>query len=363
MSAYISAIHAAAMIFLVSAIMLFLQHKRGERSRVILGFFILLSVVNYLTRELALRGGEMPLSVVTVQMLLLGILMTILFLIYPAEVIAPGWVTLKRLLMGCSPIALLYLIYLLTLWMGVEYTPYYSLLEMMPHIGDFDVLFRLFLCVLIFVPPFLLYSIPFTREYSNTDLRWVRNYIIIVAIKNIAYIAVLFFESMPVHIAYYYISFVTMLYLVYIELFIRIIPLPAKERAAKVVAKTVVDPSGSLPLCPKDTLFQKLESYLHETEVWRDPELTLERLAIDLKTNRTSLWQAIVDEGFSYNYYIAKIRIEAYIAIIRENPACRYMNAFYEVGYRSTSTALRNFKMITGTTPTLYFQQEFSSQA
>ena len=357
MYSYISAIHAAAITFLVSAIILFLRRKEGERSRLILSFFILISVVNYLIRELTIRDGQMPMSVVTVPMLLLGVTMTILLLIYPAEIISPGWISLKRVVIGCLPVAGLYLIYQITLWLGVEYTPYFSLIEMMPHVGEFNVQFRLFLCLFFFFPPFLLYCVPFTRKYNNTDSEWIRNYIIIVAMKNVAYIIVLVFDNILVHCFYYYVSIATMLYLVYIELFVRIIPHPASAPLAKFTATVSPTSTAEEPtLNFSKELFEKAEQYMAETEDWRDPELTLECLAKSLNTNRTTLWQAFADKGYSYNYYIAKIRIEACIRTIHNNPSYRYMDAFYEVGFRSRSTALRSFKMITGVTPSEYFK-------
>jgi len=96
---------------------------------------------------------------------------------------------------------------------------------------------------------------------------------------------------------------------------------------------------------------------MHKNSAWRDPNLSLTRLASDLYTNRTTLAQAMHDSGYeNYINYINKLRIDDFLRHIESGQSSNYQEAFFFVGFRSRSTALRNFKKYTGTIPSDYFK-------
>ena len=114
------------------------------------------------------------------------------------------------------------------------------------------------------------------------------------------------------------------------------------------------------PFTYKNILFKRLEIYLTKTQAWQNPELSITMLASELGTNRNTLLQCIKENGFdNYVYYINRIRIEHFIKIIKDKEIDSYQDAFYEVGFRSRATAIRNFKNLTGMTPSDYFYKYF----
>jgi hypothetical protein len=66
-------------------------------------------------------------------MLLLAIFMVISYIMYPIEVISPGYLNTWRIIKLYSPLLFLALIYNVLRIFGITFPPYHSLLEMLPH--------------------------------------------------------------------------------------------------------------------------------------------------------------------------------------------------------------------------------------
>jgi len=114
-------------------------------------------------------------------------------------------------------------IYFITLCTGMEYTPYRSLLEMIAHVERFEVLFRLLLGLLIFIPVLFIFFIHRARRYNNTNYIWLKKYFFTLFINIFAYILILMFNHPILNTLYYYISVGCSIYIVYMELFDRLI--------------------------------------------------------------------------------------------------------------------------------------------
>ncbi len=192
---YPATIYASAVVCLLTALVLFLRRHDGERSRTILALIVLLSVFSYTNRFISVLDGHVPPLVVSVPMLLVGLVMVISYIMYPIEVVSPGWLNFKRIALLYSPVFALAGLWLLTLWARVDYTAYGSLWEMLPHALRFGVAFRLILCLLIFAPLAVIFFVPYTRRYNNTDRVWMRKYSVVFTINSLAYLAVLFFDN------------------------------------------------------------------------------------------------------------------------------------------------------------------------
>jgi len=356
---YLATIFAGALICLLTSLLLFFRRKDGERSRTILACIVLFSVFNYLTRFVTLSNGEIPQLIVSAPMLLLAIFMVISYIMYPVEVISPGWLNFRRIIKLYSLCIILLGIYLISLWAKVEYSPYNSLLEMFSHTGQFDVWFRLLLVFFIFMPILFIFFIPYTRRYNNTDYVWIKKYVITLSINCLAYILVLIFDTPVVHTLYYYVSVGCSLFIVYMELFVRLIGKP-------VLAETTTQKAEE-PLLPCDepasksknpVLIDKLNAYMVKTCAWRDPDLSLNTLAQALCTNRTTLTQVMQENGYeSYTTYVNNLRIGDFLDQVESKQSVNFQEAFFDAGFRSRATALRNFRQITGTTPSEYFQR------
>lgn len=366
---YFGTVFAAAVIFLLAGLLLFMQRKSGERSRMILAGMSLLSVVNYVGMIVYffIDPTYVTGSILSVPFLLLGIFVVTIYFMYPVEVISPGWITGKRLLKMYLPVIGLWLLYRATVGLGVEYVSYKTLGEMAEDIGSFQVIFRITLFLLIFLPALLLYYLPYTRRYNNANQKWMHGYIVVVTINMVAYLIVNVYDTFLFCSLYVVVSLLCSLYITYQELYVRLIrqpigiqingPGPAVEVGPAPLPKLGGDARQILNPRESD-LFERLEKYMNDTQVWQDPDLSVERLVSALYTNRTSLLKAIQQHGYdNYTSYVNGRRVAEFIQIIEQQKSFNYQQTFFDVGFRSKSTALRNFRYITGMIPSEYFKR------
>lgn len=380
---YFGSVFAAAVVFVLIGLLLFLQRSRGERSRTILAGITFLSAVNYI-RLIAVfqfdnsSGGG---SVMQVPFLLIGIFVIAIYLVYPIEVISPGWLNWKRLLKIYTPFLGLLLFYRLTLWAGVDYISYQTFGEMMANVWSFQVIFRIVLALLIFLPVLLIYYVPYTRRYSNTDHKWINGYVMAVAINMIAYLLVNLIDTFLSCSLYVAVSVLCSLYITYQELYVRLIRQPIDieptedyllepQNEPEPQADSDFEPESEsepesepymqqVPKARETELFERLEQYMNNTQAWQNPDLSVDKLISVLYTNRTSLLKVIQLHGYSgYTSYVNGKRVAEFIQIINRQKSFNYQQAFFDAGFRSKTTAQRNFKVITGMTPSEYFQKQ-----
>lgn len=363
---YIATVFAGALVCLLASLLLFSRRNDGNRSRVILAVIVLFSVVNYSTRFFALLNGNIPELVVSAKLLLQANFMVLGYILYPIEVIAPGWLNRWRVVKLYSYWLVLVVVYLITEWAGIRYTAFGSLLEMLAFAGRFEVWFRLVLALFIFIPGVLVFFIHRTRLYQNSDHIWVKKYVATLSLNVLAYLLVLLFNHPVFNIIYYYISVGCSLYIVYMELFDRIIvpstrnmATPPAQHRPDIQSMSVSIPTNTIVDKKDSVVIRRLESHMHTNKAWRNPDLTLNILASEIFTNRTSLAQALHESGYeSYTYYINRLRTEDFILQIESGKTTNFQEAFFEAGFRSRSTALRNFRLFTGATPSEYFRRK-----
>ncbi len=358
-SLYLATTLAAALACLLTSILLFARRKSGERSRTILAVIVSFSVGNYITRFIDLSKGVDPEQVISGPLLLLALFMVTSYIMYPIEVISPGYLNKRRIIKIYTPWLILVGIYALSLKFGVDYPAYNTLFEIIPQIGHFHGWFRLLLALLIFAPFALIFLIPYTRRYNNTNIVWITKYTICLSINTIAYIIVLLNESIEYKTAYYYISAGCSMYIAYMELFERLIGSNREPQITNPAHndKNNLPKDGNISNSPNN-IGEKLIIYMDNTSCYRDPDISLNSLAGALCTNRTTLSNTIHNLGhINFNTYINSLRIEEFIKLIKSRANPNYQDAFYEVGFRSRTTALRNFKQYTGKTPSEYFNQ------
>lgn len=360
---YIATIYTALVVMFLSSALLFFCRKSGDRSRLILSAIVLFSVFNYLPKLINVLEGNSQVQVMTVPMLTLAIFMILSYMTYPIEVISPGWLNLKHLLLLYSPVGIIYLFYGLTLLCGVHYEPYNSLVDMAPHVHDFDALFRLILCSLMFCPILVILFIPYTRIYSNTSKTWVRVYSILFVIDIASYILVLAVHSTMIAILYFHTTIILTLIRIYMELAYRMVDkkvskqmiLAIDEKEQNILIDEM-DPSKSNEEEKKDILYYRLQKYMAQHQTWRDPNVSQRMITHELCTNRTTLAKALHENGIeSFSTYINQKRISDFISLMEGRKNISIKEAFFICGYRSRTTALRNFRMITGSIPSEYF--------
>lgn len=343
---------------LLCSLLLYLRRADGDRSRRLLGWcFAFCGVVVTVRAWMGSAGWPVSGEVLLPSDLDSGLLTLFVFFLYPIEVIHPGWLQARRI----AVIALPWIAFSL-LWSFTPFRPLASFSEMTAYAGEFNVWIRL-VFLAMFVPLcFVLLYIPRNWRKSSADNRWISLYTV-----GTQGIAVLYLLSMltgdtlvnAVHIAY---CMGFCLVVTYQELFLRM-RVPAEEELPQAMPATGQIPE--MPLCPAEPtaptepnpLWDALLRVMDEEEPWRNPDLSLETLAARLASNRTTLARLIRQHGYEgYKEFINNRRIEEFVSIARGTQRIDIQDAFFRVGFRSKTTALRCFRRRTGQTPSEWLQ-------
>lgn len=117
--------------------------------------------------------------------------------------------------------------------------------------------------------------------------------------------------------------------------------------------------SSTLSDDKKLTLFVRLESLMESDKPYRDRQLTKEKVADMLETNRTYLSQAINEQtGQTFTAYIGSLRTKEAIRLISDPKNAAPLKAVCaEVGFNSMTTFYSLFQQTTGMTPAAYRQK------
>lgn len=202
-------------ICLGGAFLLFLR-GHNNRSRSLLAMIMLLWGCFYAVRVMGMLLGNpflnfTRISVMDPFVLACGNLYLIFLLLYPVEVVRPGWLNLKRtgwLLLPYLVVSLFY--YIVLSLSGQEPMKLRSMNQFMEHIGEFNVWYRLFMALSVLVYLALLFRLTWhykkiyrkwcQNNYSNDeniDVSWLRQYGIGVVLVGIAFFGVVFDGGEP----------------------------------------------------------------------------------------------------------------------------------------------------------------------
>lgn len=108
-------------------------------------------------------------------------------------------------------------------------------------------------------------------------------------------------------------------------------------------------------------LYERLKELMQQKKVFTEPELTLAALAQKLDIYPNYLSQVINEkEGKSFYDYINKLRVEEFIRLILipENSKFTMMSLATDCGFNSKSSFNKNFKKVTGQSPSEYLNKK-----
>lgn len=275
--------------------------------------------------------------------------MHIIMTLYPITVVRQDWLTPKHYALLFSPIVVFAFIFLFFVGRWTELDTPASVWE---NIYRPDVLVRL--ASLLIMAPYclILFWLPYSYKKSSATLGWIVGYSFGLTLICAVHIVLMLTYSrvlmtiLPLLAAgFYYLS-------TRYELMERIAP-PADSSD---------DPSFSevLPIegvAPEFGLWSRVCQLMDKQEVWKNPDLTLSELATLASTNTTYLNRVIKQEvGMSFKDYLNNKRVNYVVAQLSKKPDLDIQDAFFNAGFRSRTTAWRNFKDIIGSTPTEFKQ-------
>lgn len=353
-------IHLVVFAFLISGVLLCLQRAENRRPRIYLAIFMFITAGELAYRlYVAYRTGVVTMvdEVLPIYVLVTGVAEILLMYLYPLEVLKPGWLSARRL----------FLLFLPWLFVGgvcvliyPDFRDLSSFSDITRHIGEFNVWFRMLILLCCVVPyTILLLCIPHKWQRSSVDRTWIYRYAIGIQVIGLLFIAVILTGSVPVSSIHLLYGTLFVLYVVYQELFLRLFPASKTQESQVTIEITPSDDSmrrDEVVAC--NPLWERFIVQMTQNELWRDPDLTLDDLARNLCTNRTTLSTQIQRQGYSgYYEFINRRRIEAFIEAVNSGRSVNMQQLFYEVGYRSRSTATRNFRLYMNCTPSEYIQR------
>lgn len=257
--------------------------------------------------------------------------MTIYFLLaYIVEIKLPGKLNLKSFLICISPFLIASVLLVLS-----RPIPLHTLDEVFNDIKRPDVWLRLVIVVFYFAYTIAAVCQKYEWQKCLVSRRMITNLHILVFISVPAFFAGMMLGFFPA-IIINYITAVTFDFLVlYIELKIRI---PVTERQWKSAI-------------PK----QVGESPFDNPELWMNPDMTVSEMAKIMGTNRTYLLEQIKGLGYSsYSDMINRKRVEYICKELEKGTDTNIIGLMFEAGFRSRSTASREFKRIVGCAPSEY---------
>lgn len=105
-----------------------------------------------------------------------------------------------------------------------------------------------------------------------------------------------------------------------------------------------------------DNIYKAMVSQMEDAEIWRDSELTIEKLAKILNTNRSYLSRLINERaGVNFNQYLCKYRVEGAISsIINSDGECLLKSLAFESGFKTASGFYKAFSRETGMPPSAF---------
>ncbi|NOS90710.1 MAG: AraC family transcriptional regulator [Cyclobacteriaceae bacterium] len=144
---------------------------------------------------------------------------------------------------------------------------------------------------------------------------------------------------------------------------------PAIETSTEIEEKNSAAPEqhkarylkSTLSLEAQQVIHEKLSKAMNDQKLFLNPELTITELASRLSVHPNHLSQVINSlESKTFYDFINGKRIEEFkrIVALPENQKYTLLALAFECGFNSKTAFYRNFKNITGQSPTLYLRQE-----
>lgn len=340
-----------------ACIMLKNRDKLNDRARKYITVFFITSSVSSLVEIIMVISTPLEPNayrLIDTKVILCGFLIFALLMFYCVELLRPQWLNAKRVFYIMLP----WLLLVVSLIISAVYDKQILIIHTIEQLGENlfqpDVFIRMLL-VLLFVPYAIwLFVIDFNWRYSSVSRKTTNIIVAMTIILCFTYIG-----SRGLQLFYAYIAHEV----VYILITLFLVRLECKERLFHATCQYTTSPSKP-KMTLSDEMMERLVNALDEVisnpDVWQNPDLTIDEIARIVGTNRTYLQMAAKCKGYvSAMDMIHHIRIEYVCKQLSTVASPQIQNIFYDAGYRSRTTAWRNFVNIMGCTPT-EFEKTYS---
>lgn len=330
--------------------LMWMERENNPKERKILALTFLLSGVIMMLRVASTYkdGIQESYQVLPIGNLYGGYLALLLVFFYPIEAISPGWLRWKNILLLFSPMIAITLILAVV---PFEFRALHSWSDIMAHINEANVWFRLIVLFAIIVPyMLLLLFLPYNWRESSVDVKWICTYTIGIQGISVFYIWFMLTGSLTASFVHLLYCTLFLLYIVYQELHLRLFPDVDKISMPEIPEQTPKEPVASF-----DSLMERFTHYMSAEQPWLSPDITIGEVAEVIGVSRSRLSAEISMRGDdSFHAIVARYRVEQFCKMARNGKIENVNEALFTVGFRSRSTAYDRFKEQTGMTPAEY---------
>lgn len=335
---------------IAACIMLKNRDKLNDRARkCITVFFITSAIASLVEIFLVIVNplGPNAYRLIDTKVILCGFLIFALLMFYCVELLRPHWLNAKRIFYIMLPWLLLVVALIIGAVYGKQILVIHTIEQLGENLFQPDVFIRLLL-ILLFVPYAIwLFVIDFNWRHSSVSRKTTNIIVAMTIILCFTYIG-----SRGLQFFYAYVAHE----LVYVLITLFLVRLECKERLSHATCQYTTSPSKPKIVLSDNTmehLVNALDEVISNPDVWQNPDITINDIARIVGTNRTYLQVASKQKGYaSVMDMIHHIRIEYVCEQLRTISSPQIQNIFYDAGYRSRTTAWRNFVNIMGCTPT-----------
>ena len=334
---------------IAACIMLKKRDKSDDRARKYISVFFITSAIASLVEIILVIVNPLGPNVyrlIDPKIILCGFLIFALLMFYCVELLRPHWLNTKRVFYIMLPWLLLVVALIISAVYDKQILVIHTIEQLSENLFQPDVFIRLLL-VLLFVPYAIwLFVIDFNWRHSSVSRKTTN---IVVAMSII--LCFTYIGSRGLQFFYAYIAHE----LIYILITLFLVRLECTDRFHRATQQH--NPATKPQMLVSESTMEHLVNALNEVisnpDVWQNPDLTIDDIARMVGTNRTYLQMAAKYKGYvSAMDMIHHIRIEYVCQQLRTVSSPQIQNIFYDAGYRSRTTAWRNFVNIMGCTPT-----------
>lgn len=376
---------------------LLLLHAEGNRSKRLLAYVMLAWGVVYSIRILGILFGFMGFmksSILDPFVLISGNLYAIITLLYPLEVVRPGWLSLKRCLLIMSPYLLIAGFYYVILYLlGESPVHLESWDAFLANSGQFNVWYRLVITfsvvayiayeILIIYRYEMSYQQWCDANYASTEsmgISWLRFYGVGVILITFAFCWILLDGNTYCYVVHNIIVQLFFCFIFYKGFFhenpypenffrntmneeearneeVEILPLPSTADSVVQQEKSINETVFLTKLPEYKTMVQQ---WIEETKPYLRKDFKLIDVAGVLPLNRTYLSQ-IFNEGWgeSFSNVVRGYRIRYAEELLRKHPELTVNQIALQCGFTSPSALHRAFAQYhNGITPKQYREKK-----
>lgn len=345
---------------LAAAILIYIkQHNPQNRSwRYIFLFFVVSAVASLVEIMLVASQSFKPNSYKLLDPLINipGFYIFAVLLCYLIELLRPHWLNFQRLCLIFLP-SLICAAVVLIFVVKRDITVLSSIDELRAHIAQPNVVARL-IFLIIYIPYFIGLIV---LRLRNAPTHASKYHDVLVLITTLLCISYIFSRGLQLYLGYITHEILYLLLsvvVVYFEHYERLhVPLE------KVRDYYTWNQLPNTTQNTVNTVAQTLQRLMDDPSVWQDSELTGDKIAHLVGTNRTYIQQAAKQLGFlNLSDMINRRRIDYVCQQLRLDPNAPVQTLFIDAGYRSRTTAWRHFTTIVGCTPSEFVERHANNE-